>query len=176
MSFTTFEYLLFFLLTLSCFYLGPVSFRKPILLLASYIFYASWNWKFIPLLLAIPINVYTLASAAGLHQRDKWFDVVLPLGISFHTFQSISYVVDVYRNKQAAIRKPLDYALFIAFFPQLVAGPIVRAEQFFLDLYNWQTPTFIEIRRGCFLVVMGLTKKLALADNFATISDTSHRC
>ncbi len=212
MSFTTFEYLLFFLLTLSAFYLAPVSFRKPILLLASYVFYASWNWKFIPLLLSLTLIDYlaalsiekstgrrkrvmlvvsllanlsflfffkyanftiaTLASVAGFPQRDKWFDVVLPLGISFHTFQSISYVVDVYRGQQQAIRKPVDYALFIAFFPQLIAGPIVRAEQFFQDLYDWRTPTFIEIRRGCFLAVMGLTKKLALADNFAIVADS----
>ena len=60
--------------------------------------------------------------------------IVLPLGISFHTFQSMSYVVDVYRGEQKAIRNPIDYALFIAFFPQLVAGPIVRAREFFADL------------------------------------------
>src|SRR6185369_16234255 len=59
--------------------------------------------------------------------------IVLPLGISFHTFQSMSYVVDVYRGEQPAITNILDYALFIAFFPQLVAGPIVRARNFFAD-------------------------------------------
>ena len=59
---------------------------------------------------------------------------MLPLGISFHTFQSMSYVVDVYRGEQEAVRNPIDYALFICFFPQLVAGPIVRARNFFHDL------------------------------------------
>jgi alginate O-acetyltransferase complex protein AlgI len=64
---------------------------------------------------------------AGFSPERFYFDIVLPLGISFH-FQSISYVVDVYRGEQRAVRKPLDYALFIAFFPQLVAGPIVGPE------------------------------------------------
>ena len=61
--------------------------------------------------------------------------IILPLGISFHTFQSMSYIVDVYRGEQKPIRNPIDYALFIAFFPQLVAGPIVRAREFFADFY-----------------------------------------
>src|SRR5690349_18692724 len=72
-----------------------------------------------------------------LGQPDRFLlDIVLPLGISFHTFQSISYVVDVYRREQKAIRNLTDYALFISFFPQLVAGPIVRAHEFFRDFYN----------------------------------------
>ena len=65
-------------------------------------------------------------------------DIILPLGISFHTFQSISYVIDVYRGEQPAITSYVDYALFVAFFPQLVAGPIVRAKEFFLDYFNWR--------------------------------------
>ena len=79
------------------------------------------------------------------------FSIILPLGISFHTFQSISYVVDVYRGEQKAIRNPIDYALFIAFFPQLVAGPIVRAEEFFADLFAWKHPSQEEVaaRRAC---------------------------
>jgi alginate O-acetyltransferase complex protein AlgI len=98
-------------------------------------------------------------------------DIVLPLGISFHTFQSISYVVDVYRGEQAAIRNPADYALFICFFPQLVAGPIVRAEDFFRDLFGWHPPDATEVSRGVFLVVLGLTKKMAFADPFAKVAN-----
>src|ERR1700730_8857389 len=67
-------------------------------------------------------------------------DIILPLGISFHTFQSISYVIDVYRGEQPAIRRNIDYALFVAFFPQLVAGPIVRAREFFVNYFNWAPP------------------------------------
>ena len=77
----------------------------------------------------------------GQPENAYWFDIVLPLGISFHTFQSISYVVDVYRGQQKAVRNPIDYALFICFFPQLVAGPIVRARDFFRDLLDWRPPS-----------------------------------
>jgi alginate O-acetyltransferase complex protein AlgI len=98
-------------------------------------------------------------------------DVILPLGISFHTFQSISYVVDVYRGKQPAIRKYTDYALYVSFFPQLVAGPIVRARNFFDDLFHWQPPTHDEVQRGVMQAVLGLAKKLICADQFALIAD-----
>ena len=74
--------------------------------------------------------------------------IILPLGISFHTFQSMSYVIDVYRKKQPAIRNYIDYALFVSFFPQLVAGPIVRAEEFFADYFHWRAPTAEEWQRG----------------------------
>ena len=98
--------------------------------------------------------------------------IVLPLGISFHTFQSLSYIVDVYRGQQKAIRNPVDYALFIAFFPQLVAGPIVRAREFFSGLYEWVAPTPEEWLRGTMLMLVGLTKKMAFADQFAAIADS----
>jgi alginate O-acetyltransferase complex protein AlgI len=112
-----------------------------------------------------------VATLLGFPPSRFYFDIVLPLGISFHTFQSISYVVDVYRGQQKAIRRPLDYALYIAFFPQLVAGPIVRARDFFRDLYDWRAPNSEDIKRGAFLVALGLAKKVALADNFALVSD-----
>ncbi|HEY1339832.1 MAG TPA: MBOAT family O-acyltransferase [Bryobacteraceae bacterium] len=103
---------------------------------------------------------------------DAWFlNVVLPLGISFHTFQSMSYVVDVYRGEQRAVRDPVDYALFICFFPQLVAGPIVRARDFFRDLLDWHPPTAEDIARGVFLITLGLTKKMAFADQFAKVAN-----
>ncbi len=112
-----------------------------------------------------------VATLLGFPPSRFYFDIVLPLGISFHTFQSISYVVDVYRGQQKPIRRPLDYALYIAFFPQLVAGPIVRARDFFRDLYDWRAPNSEDIKRGAFLVALGLAKKVALADNFALVSD-----
>src|SRR5579862_8970915 len=82
-----------------------------------------------------------LALLLGRAPHAFFRDIVLPLGISFHTFQSMSYVVDVYRGEQQAVRNPVDYALFICFFPQLVAGPIVRARDFFRDLFHWAPPT-----------------------------------
>jgi alginate O-acetyltransferase complex protein AlgI len=98
-------------------------------------------------------------------------DIILPLGISFHTFQSISYVIDVYRGEQPAIKSYVDYALFVSFFPQLVAGPIVRAKEFFLDYFNWNPPTAEEWRRGCAMILTGLVKKLICADQFAAAAD-----
>jgi alginate O-acetyltransferase complex protein AlgI len=83
----------------------------------------------------------------------------------------MSYVVDVYRQKQRAVRNPLDYALFICFFPQLVAGPIVRARDFFRDLWAWQPPSPDDVARGIFLLTLGLTKKMAFADQFAKVAN-----
>ncbi|MCC7497360.1 MAG: MBOAT family protein [Bryobacterales bacterium] len=113
-----------------------------------------------------------LALALGRPAGSFFLDVILPLGISFHTFQSMSYVVDVYRGQQAAIRNPLDYALFICFFPQLVAGPIVRARAFFGDLYHWKRPTSEQLTSGVTQLVLGLMKKMAFADVFARVADT----
>ena len=112
-----------------------------------------------------------VAQTFGLAPDSFAFSIILPLGISFHTFQSMSYVVDVYRGKQQAIRNPIDYALFIAFFPQLVAGPIVRAGEFFADFYHWRRPNPEEVLRGALWMLFGLVKKIALADQFAQISD-----
>ena len=98
-------------------------------------------------------------------------DIILPLGISFHTFQSISYVVDVYRGEQQAIRNYTDYALFVAFFPQLVAGPIVRAREFFADYFHWRPPTAAEWNRGFAMILTGYVKKLVCADQFALVAN-----
>ena len=97
--------------------------------------------------------------------------IILPLGISFHTFQSMSYVVDVYRKKQPPIRSYVDYALFVSFFPQLVAGPIVRAQQFFADYFAWRPPNAEEWQRGCAMMLTGYVKKLVCADQFALVAD-----
>jgi alginate O-acetyltransferase complex protein AlgI len=113
----------------------------------------------------------TIAQLLGRPADAFALSIVLPIGISFHTFQSMSYVVDVYRREQAVIRNPVDYALFIAFFPQLVAGPIVRARDFFRDLYHWQAPTALQARQAVFQVIFGLAKKMVLADQFALLAD-----
>jgi alginate O-acetyltransferase complex protein AlgI len=105
------------------------------------------------------------------HRPPQFLNIVLPLGISFHTFQSISYVVDVYRGKQIPVRSFTDYALFVAFFPQLVAGPIVRARNFFDDLFHWHPPNHEEFQRGFQLAIFGLAKKLICADQFALLAD-----
>jgi alginate O-acetyltransferase complex protein AlgI len=98
-------------------------------------------------------------------------DIILPLGISFHTFQSISYVVDVYRGEQEVVTSYVDYALFVAFFPQLVAGPIVRAREFFHDFWNWRPPTGAEWQQGVATILTGFVKKLIFADQFSLVAD-----
>jgi alginate O-acetyltransferase complex protein AlgI len=212
MLFNTVQFFIFLGVVLVLFYASPRVLRKYILLAASYFFYASWNPKFILLLLTLTVIDYTagiwiektppgrrrkillamslvanlgflgifkyynfvasnIALALGRPANSFWFDIVLPLGISFHTFQSMSYVIDVYRGEQAAIRNPTDYALFICFFPQLVAGPIVRARDFFRDLLHWQAPSADDVARGVFQIVLGLTKKMAFADQFAKVAN-----
>ncbi|HXJ39324.1 MAG TPA: MBOAT family protein, partial [Bryobacteraceae bacterium] len=98
-------------------------------------------------------------------------DIILPLGISFHTFQSISYVIDVYRGEQEVIGSYIDYALFVSFFPQLVAGPIVRAKEFFHDYFHWNPPTGEEWQRAVYFILTGYVKKLIFADRFALVAD-----
>jgi alginate O-acetyltransferase complex protein AlgI len=112
-----------------------------------------------------------LMRALSLPPDSLALSIILPLGISFHTFQSMSYVVDVYRGEHKAIRNPADYALFISFFPQLVAGPIVRAREFFGNFYAWRPPVTEEQLRGVLLMLLGLTKKMAFADQFSQIAD-----
>ena len=209
MLFHTVKFFLFLAVVLTLFYGAPLSWRRVILLMASYYFYMSWNPVFILLLLTLTAVDYvagiwietnkkrgflivSLVANLGFLGFFKYYNflsdnlahllrfpphafglsIILPLGISFHTFQSMSYVMDVYRGEQKAIRNPIDYALFISFFPQLVAGPIVRAREFFGDLYHWKPPGTDEQLRGVLLVVLGLAKKVALADQFARISDS----
>lgn len=93
--------------------------------------------------------------------------IILPVGISFYTFQTLSYTIDVYRGKLRASDNPLHFALFVAFFPQLVAGPIVRAADFLPQLLR--DPVFKprEHSLGLFLICSGLFKKVALADTLS---------
>ncbi len=106
------------------------------------------------------------ANVATLLGRDPiLLHIVLPLGISFYTFHSISYIVDVYRGEIPACHSPLDYALFIAFFPELVAGPIVRGKQFLPQLERRITIRIDEF--AVLRVTRGLAKKVLIADNVA---------
>jgi alginate O-acetyltransferase complex protein AlgI len=97
--------------------------------------------------------------------------IILPLGISFYSFEAISYVVDVYRGKLRAIRHPLDYALYILFFPHLVAGPIVRSGDFLPQLHRAKRFSWPRLQVGVQWVVLGLFKKAVLADHLAPIID-----
>ncbi len=94
-------------------------------------------------------------------------DIILPVGISFYTFQSISYVVDVYKGRIAPARTWLDYLFFLSFFPALVAGPIVRADYFLPQLEKNERPTDTEIWAGLWLIMIGVVKKALISDYIA---------
>jgi D-alanyl-lipoteichoic acid acyltransferase DltB (MBOAT superfamily) len=114
----------------------------------------------------------SLAGLLRLPPSSVVLQIVLPVGISFYTFASLSYTFDVYWGKMKAVRNPIDYALFIAFFPHLIAGPIIRARQFIHQIWSWRTPSAIVIQSGIILVVAGLIKKMVFADRFAVVSDS----
>ncbi len=113
----------------------------------------------------------TVAVALGQPADSFFLNVILPLGISFHTFQSMSYTIDVYRKKTPEIYDFIDFSLFIMFFPQLVAGPIVRAQTFFPELRDWKVPAAKVIESGVILVFVGLIKKAVFADHMAKYAD-----
>ena len=93
--------------------------------------------------------------------------IILPVGISFYTFQSISYIVDVYGKKLKPVENILEYAFFVSFFPQLVAGPIVRAYDFIPQINKPTRLTKEEFGRAVFLLIAGLFKKVIIADYIA---------
>jgi alginate O-acetyltransferase complex protein AlgI len=97
--------------------------------------------------------------------------VVLPLGISFYTFETISYIVDVYLRRARAVRHPLDYALYILFFPHLIAGPIVRPRHFLPQLARQHRFNWDRFQLGLQFFVVGLLKKAVLADQIAVVID-----
>lgn len=108
---------------------------------------------------------------AGLSEQQWVLDVLLPAGISFFTFQALSYTIDVYRGQTRTCRSFSDFALYISFFPQLVAGPIERSSHL-LPQVELPRPRCDEVRfrRGFFLVVTGLFLKVVIADNMAWLA------
>ena len=91
----------------------------------------------------------------------------LPVGISFFTFQTISYSVDIYRDKLEPVKSLVDFGFYVSFFPQLVAGPIVRASEFIPQLYQRYHLTVEEFGYALFLILNGLTKKVFIGDYLA---------
>jgi len=181
------------------------------MLLASYIFYSWWDWRFLTLiwtstlvdfwagnriensgsskkkrlylLVSICTNLGILAyfkysgffvdsfvdvmSSFGFDLSVEPLRIILPVGISFYTFQTMSYSIDIYRNNLKPTKSLLDFALFVGFFPQLVAGPIVRAKDFLQQLStNNREP--IQMGRATKLILGGLFKKIVIADLLAT--------
>lgn len=119
-------------------------------------------------------NLSAIVSRLGFSIIDKRLDFLLPVGISFYTFQALSYTFDVYRGEIKAERNILKYALFVSFFPQLVAGPIERSTSLLPQIQNvhkinvWQ---YEKIRNGLLLMMWGLFQKLVIADRASILVD-----
>lgn len=119
-------------------------------------------------------NLNRLLAHTGLAMIDNPFDIILPVGISFYTFQALSYTMDVYRGDIAAEKNPLRYALFVSFFPQLVAGPIERSENLLNQLKEIDHKKvfhYDSIVSGLFMMIWGLFQKMVIADRISIMVD-----
>ena len=182
------------------------------LLLASYVFYGWWDWRFLFLIIfssvcnhalavamhgtdeertrriflvaAVVLNLgllgffkyysffiqsaYSVMGSVGMVPSLPLLNIVLPVGISFFTFQAMSYVIDVYRQEISPAPTLLSFSVYLAFFPQLVAGPIVRADVFLPQLGPQRADRPLETGRAGVLILGGLFKKIVLANTLAT--------
>lgn len=214
MLFNSFIFFIFLALVLGAYRLLPDRRSRALsLLIASYVFYGYWDWRFTALLAISTITDYSvgrwLESAEDKRKRKrllliscfvnlgilgvfKYFNfffesaqsmagsfglsldtvhlrLILPVGISFYTFKTLSYTIDVYRRRLKPTHSLLDYALFVAFFPNLVAGPIERAGNLLPQISALKTPTRQQYREGLALITLGLFKKVLIGDAAARI-------
>jgi D-alanyl-lipoteichoic acid acyltransferase DltB (MBOAT superfamily) len=215
-AFNSPQFLFFFpaVLVLYAFVFHRDRWREVLLLIVSYAFYMSWNWKYGGLLLLSTVIDYSvgrliarehrpsirktilavsLSSNLGLLAIFKYYnffvdvttpawsllgwdvswmhhELLLPVGISFYTFQTMSYTIDLYRGEEVLEKDFLRFAVFVSFFPQLVAGPIVRARQFLPQLHVLPNVTVERFHDGLLLVFRGLLKKVVIADLLATLA------
>jgi alginate O-acetyltransferase complex protein AlgI len=107
----------------------------------------------------------------GLHTNAVLLQVALPIGISFYTFHGMSYVFDIYRGNQKPVRNFVDYAVFVSFFPLLVAGPIERANHLLPQVQKPRFFNYTQAVEGCKLILWGMFKKVVIADSLASIVD-----
>lgn len=114
-------------------------------------------------------NINHVINLLNLGFRIPILDLLIPLGLSFYTFQSAGYLIDVYRGKIPADRNLLKFALFVSFFPQLVQGPISRYSDLANQLYSGHNFDYVRIKFGAQLILWGLFKKLVIADRAAII-------
>ena len=215
MVFNSLHFVWFFLVVYAAYRVMPHRAQNWLLLVASYYFYASWDWRFLGLLLGSTLVDYTCALAierATTQTRRrgllfislafnltllgffKYFNffadnlhgvfgalgwevdfvtlrVLLPVGISFYTFVTMSYVIDVYRRETHATRDLLDFAVFVAFFPHLVAGPILRAATLLVQIQTPRNITQAQMRDGAWLIAWGYFQKVFVADNLAGLAN-----
>ncbi len=118
-------------------------------------------------------NLVDLVSTIVGHRvSPTGWTIILPIGISFHTFQSMSYTIDVYRGEIRATRNVVEYGAFVLFFPQLVAGPIVRAKDYLPQIAKPRRYDAARFNEGGYLILWGMFKKVVIADNLSPIVDT----
>jgi len=110
-------------------------------------------------------------TSLGFEASQPTLSIILPVGISFYTFQTLSYTIDVYRRRLEPVEGFFDFALFVSFFPQLVAGPIERARDFLPQLQQPREVTAQDWGEGLTLILIGLFKKVAVADQLAPLVD-----
>jgi alginate O-acetyltransferase complex protein AlgI len=122
-------------------------------------FFKYWNF--------FVVSGGALLGALGLDVAPRTLEIVLPVGISFFTFQSMSYTIDLYRRRIEPARGFADFALFVSFFPQLVAGPIVRARELLPQLDVRRTREHVALRASLTLFLVGFVKKACIADHLA---------
>lgn len=116
-------------------------------------------------------NLQALLAYFGVTIPAPFLKIILPVGISFYTFQTMSYTLDVYRSEMAPSKNFLDYALFVTYFPQLVAGPIMRARDLLPQVLSARKISLDKFYEGCYLIFWGLFQKVFVADNLAKIVD-----
>jgi len=205
---------LFFLPLVFCLYWfafqRKLELQNVFLIIASYVFYGWWDWRFLGLILlssfvdywcgknidsdqpsalrkrwlwlSLGVNLGVLglfkyfnffvdsfASLFGLDPASFTLNIVLPVGISFYTFQTMSYTIDIYRGKLKASRDPIAFFAFVSFFPQLVAGPIERAKDLLPQFETKRTFEYSKASDGLRQMLWGFFKKLVIADNCAPI-------
>ena len=189
--------------------------QNILLLVASYFFYACWDWRFMFLLLFSTLLDYftglKMCESTNHNNKKFWFwlsiiinlgflgvfkyynffaqsladsvahigitlhpwmlDIVLPVGISFYTFHGLSYVIDIYKNRIKAEKNIVDYAIFVSYFPLLVAGPIERATHLLPQLQVKRSFNYQNAVDGMRQILWGFFKKVVIADNCARFAD-----
>lgn len=119
----------------------------------------------------INFNIELLLSGIGYKDPLPYLSILLPIGLSFHTFQAMSYTIEVYRGNQRAERHFGIYALYVMFYPQLVAGPIERPQNLLYQFYEKHSFNYVRVTNGLKLIAWGLFKKVVIADRLAILVD-----
>jgi alginate O-acetyltransferase complex protein AlgI len=144
--------------------------RKAILLasacanLGVFFYFKYWNF--------FSDSVARMIGLFGFEADFVTLHVILPLGISFSTFQSLSYTIDVYRRELKPVRNPIDYFAYVTYFPQMVAGPIERGNTLITQFLHRRRITADQVHAGLFLILWGYFKKVVVADNVGPIANS----